>query len=154
MGLAGAAVLCGIATTLTPPGPVRRVTRMICGAAMALALISPVAKLDMDVYARSMTDYRTELEEITGAVEESSDRLSRAIIQEELAAYILDKARVLGFDAGQVEITVKWGGDCLVSDEAYLKIPGTGSQRNALSAVLEAELGITAERQHWNEDIE
>ena len=152
MGLFGAALLGALAMAITPEGPVRTVLRTLCGIVLALALVSPLLKLDMENYSLNMARYREESARLTEALAETENRLSRAIIQEECAAYIWDKAQNLGLSPDVVEVVAKWGGDCWIPDEAYVEASGTQEQRRALAGVLEAELGITAERQHWNED--
>jgi hypothetical protein len=152
LGLGGAAALGAIAVAVTPAGPVRSVTRMLCGVILALALVSPVLDLNMDAYSLGLAAYREQAGELTGAWAETEDRLNRTIIEEECAAYIWDKAQELGVQAGRVRITAKWGDGCWVPWEAQMEFSGTDDQKIALSAVLEAELGIPAKRQYWNEN--
>jgi len=152
LSLGGAAVLGALALAITPEGPVRSVVRMLCGVVMALALISPLLRMDMDTYSLSLAEYREKVAGLTGSLEDTRDRLRRTIIEEECAAYIWDKAQELGIQAGQAEVAVKWGDDCWVPWEAHMRFAVSGSQRSALSYILEAELGIPAERQYWNEE--
>ena len=151
LDLCGAAVLSALALALTPEGPVRTVLRTLCGVVLAMVLVSPALKLDMEGYALNMARHREEAVRLTDALGETGHRLGRAIIQEECAAYIWDKAESLGLDTARVEVVAKWGGDCWIPDEAYGELSGAQERMRALTDAVEAELGIPAERQHWNE---
>jgi hypothetical protein len=151
MGLAGAAVVTGLALSLTPKGRVRSVVRLICGAVMIIALVKPVLEFDFDAYSLGLARYRADMERITESARETSDRLQRTIIEEECSAYILDKAHILGLDCTKAEVTVKWGDEGYwYPYEAHLQINGPQEQLNRLAGLIEAELGIPRERQHWN----
>lgn len=154
IGLAGAALFSAAAMALTPKGRVRDVTRLVCGVVTALALISPVKQLDMSLYSMNLAQYRQELEKKTEAVTQAGNRLSRAIIQEECCAYILDKAQVLGMDVGNVSVTVKWGDEqeLWYPYEVSLEGAADSAGRQALARTIEAELGIPEERQVWIEN--
>jgi hypothetical protein len=153
MGLAGAAVVTGLALSLTPKGRVRSVMRLVCGAVMIIALIKPVIEFDFDAYSIGLARYRADMEHITASARETSDRLQRTIIEEECSAYILDKAHILGLDCTKAEVTVKWGDEGYwYPYEAHLQINGPQEQLNRLAGLIEAELGIPRERQHWSSD--
>jgi hypothetical protein len=151
LGVAGTAILTGLALSLTPRGRVHNVLRLICGTVMVLALISPVLRFDFAAYSLSLAQYREAAEGIAAGAAESTDRLSRTIIEEECAAYILDKAQVLGVTCSAVTVSVKWGdGGCWYPYEVYLEAQGQESAKNSLAGIMEAELGIPCERQHWS----
>ena len=81
---------------------------------------------------------------------EEADRLNRTIIERECAAYILDKADALGLAVSSAAVTARW------SEEGFWypwesRAACSESDRETLSAVIEAELGIPAERQSWEE---
>jgi len=151
LGLSGAAILGAFAVLITPSGPVRSVTKLLGAVILVLAFLSPAAEFDLDSFSLAAARSREEARLLTGEARELNERLSRVIIQEECAAYIWDKAQSLGLTSGQVGVAVRWGGDCWVPDEATLTFSGTQEQRSALANLVEAELGIPKERQHWNE---
>lgn len=155
LGIVGAAILSAIAMSLTPKGRVRDVTRLVCGIVMALSLIQPVLKLDFDAYSLNLSEYRGAADSITDSIQENNDRLSRLIIEEECAAYILDKAQVLGLTAVTASVTAKWGDEgCWYPYEAMLDIQGAQSDKDRLAAIIESELGIPRERQSWSTENE
>lgn len=144
---AGAAVFCAIASELTPPGSIRAVQRFLCGTVMALALLSPIFELDFDGYSLKLAEYRKKAGEITLSAGEISDELSRVLIQEKCAAYIMDKAAELGLAPDGAEVELRWGGEGVwypVSAEIDCEYD------ERLSRTLEAELGIASDKQKWS----
>lgn len=157
VGLAGAALCCGLALSLTPRGRVHRVLRLVCGMVMVIALISPLMDIDIGELSVNSAYYRERLGDLQGRTQETSDRLSRTIIEEECAAYILDKAQVIGLDIQAVSVTAKWGDEgWFYPCEAHITANGgSEEQRGRLAAFIEGELGIERERQYWDgkEDV-
>ena len=148
--LCGAAVICAAAMALCPDGRVKRVLRLVCGLVMACALLSPVLELDFDAYSRALARYGEEARRTAEGAQEEARELNRSVIEAECAAYILDKAEALGLGACEAAVQADW-------DAEGFWVPRRGSVRRtggydaALSAAIEAELGIPAERQEWGE---
>lgn len=147
-----AAIITGIAMTLTPKGRVRDVLRLVCGLAMVMALISPLTRLDMDGYAISLARYREEYQQYYDQTQEKSDRLVRSVIEQECATYILDKAQLVGLRVTSAEVTAKWGDEEKVwyPYEVYIEFEGDISQTSGLADTIEADLGVPRERQYWS----
>lgn len=146
LGLAGAAVFCSVCSAVTPEGSVKRVQKLLCGVVMALALISPLAELDMSGYSLNLARCRRRAEEISASAQEISDSLSRAFIEERCAAYILDKARLLGSQPGAVTVRAQWSAEGVwYPVEAEIEAEFDAG----LSEKIEEELGIPARNQHW-----
>ena len=87
-----------------------------------------------------------------GEGSDSVERLNRTLIEQELCAYILDKAESVGVHTVSAEVEVAW------DDAGYWYPVGasiccdaTNEQREKLGALIEAELGIPADRQEWSE---
>ncbi len=149
LGLAGAAVFCAVMTEICPKGAVKNIVKVLCGIVMAIALISPVLKLDMPGYSMNMAKYRLRGEEIAAAGREMSDNMSRTIIEEDCRAYILDKGAALGAEITDAVVKLKWSGEgfwypveCEIWGEYY----------EPLSRLIESELGIMKENQKWSKD--
>lgn len=145
-------LVCGIALAVTPEGRVKKALAVICGAAMCVAFISPLAEIDPDAYSESLAGFRLEAEAFAAQGESYSKNLNRTIIEDECEAYILDKAENLGVGLDGVEVLAVW------SEEGYwypsrVTIKGSVSQaqREAMSSYIEAELGISADKQQWSE---
>lgn len=146
--LVGAAVFCALALALCPEGRVKRVLRFACGLVMAAALLSPVLSVDMESLPQALARYSEAAERYAGSAEETADRLNRTIIEGECETYILDKAAVLGLEGCEVSVTARW------SDEGFwypweCRLSCSDGDRESLSRLIEAELGIAAERQSW-----
>lgn len=147
LGLAGAAVFCAVCSAVTPDGSVKRVQKMLCGVVMTLSLLSPLKVLDMSGYSLSLARCRQQAELIGASAQEISDSLSRTFIEERCAAYILDKARLLGSEPGAVRVTAQWSPEGVwYPAEAEIQM----QYNRELSEKIEEELGISAENQHWS----
>ncbi|MEG0777491.1 MAG: stage III sporulation protein AF [Oscillospiraceae bacterium] len=149
--IAGAALIASVAISLTPSGKTKNVLRLICGVVLIIAMISPVIKPNMPAISMDMAKYRQNADELLKKAEESTNNLSRSIIEQESEAYILDKAQSMGIAINSVCVTAKWG------DEGYwypneIEIVSNISpgEKNRLSNSIEAELGVSKDRQYWS----
>ena len=70
MSVTAASLISAIAMALTPAGRVRQVTKLACGLLCALAVASPVLKLDIGALAASMAAYEQRAQQITQQAEE------------------------------------------------------------------------------------
>ena len=151
VGLAASALIAGLALAVTPKGRVRNVLKLVTGAVMIIALVSPVLHFDLSLFSVNAEQFREQLQAVQGSVDEASNRLSRDVIEQECAAYILDKAQGLGIKVGAVSVTAKWGDEGVFYPvEAHITARLSGEEKSALSQAIEAELGIAPERQVWN----
>ena len=151
MSLCGVAVVSAIALGLTPKGRVRNVTKLVCGLVTVIVLIKPVLGFDFSAYSMNLAEYGAAAETGANNLQDTNERLLRAIIEEECAAYILDKAQVLSLDATSVTVTAKWGDEnAWYPYEAWLTVRGGEADRERLRNAIEADLGIPGERQHWD----
>jgi len=149
MGIAAAAVFCALANELTPKSAVKNVLGAVCGIVMALALLSPILRLDFSAYSLSSAKYKAEAEAIASSGEEISNRYQRTIIEESAAAYILDKAEGLSLQISEVRVSAQW------SPEGYWypeRAELTGAYDKTLSDFIKSELGIEGEMQYWSEN--
>lgn len=152
LSLTGAALLSAFALAVTPKGRARSAVQLVCGAGMAIALVSPALHFDFEAYSMGLASYREAAAQAASRLEETNDRLSRTIIEEECAAYILDKAQVLGLEVELASVTAKWGdADCWYPYEATLRAGADELGRRYLAEIIQAELGIPPERQHWTD---
>lgn len=149
MGIAGAALICAIASEITPSGSVKNVQKIICGIVMAIALIFPLMRFDFSAYSINVAKYRDKSSEITEQGKEISNRYQRSIIEESSAAYILDKAESLSLDITGATVSAAWSTDgfwYLESATVY------GAYSASLSSYIESELGIEGGKQYWRND--
>lgn len=148
MGVTAASVISMVALALCPPGRVRGVTRLACGIVCAMALAAPFLRLDVTELSRAMAGYEQAARKITENEEEDRKLMERTYIEDRCEAYISDKAAVLGVYPVSVSVLARWDGDVLAwyPYEASL---GCGKHQ-ALSRIIESDLGIPAERQSWS----
>lgn len=155
LGLCGAAAVCALALAVCPGGRVKGVLRVVCGAVMTIALLSPAVGFDFAAYSQSLEKYRLGAETAAKAAADKQDILSRTIIEDELAAYILDKAAALGLTLSSAQVSAKWSEDGFwYPYEASLAGAGAEETKKELAEIMESELGIPRDRQHWEEEGE
>lgn len=151
LGVTCTAMVLALAQALAPEGSVKKVCRLAGGLALLLAAVSPLLSLEDGAVSRILEDYRAAVGQCEDGLAEQTDLFYRSIIEEETAAYIVDKAEEMGIIC-QAEVTFAY-------DEDGTPYPweiaawGTWTQegRDRLSAVLEQELGVPASRQYYRE---
>lgn len=148
LGITGAAFLLALAEGLLPEGTGRRAARLAGGLLLFLILFRPVTGVDLSALPRQLEEYSRE-ERAAPTLAEENQRLTAAIIEEELAAYIVEKAAALGARCG-VEVTCR-------EEENGLQVPDTirltgqfpEGVSTQLSQMLQEELGIPVQRQSY-----
>ena len=150
LGIFSASLLSALALALCPEGRVKPVLRMVCGIVCALAVASPLMTLDPESLAAGLAGYRQTGRSLAGDAQEEGKILERTYIERECAAYICDAAAQRDIVTGDVTVEARW------NDEALLWVPYSvrleGAYSAQLSALIERELGIPAERQAWDTD--
>ena len=147
-------VAAALAVSLISAVPLKnaaeRVVRTACGALLLLVLLGPLLRLrDVDP-ARYLERFQIDGSVIDGALQEGRQRAG-ALITEQTAAYIWDKAEALGAEA-RAEVTL-----AALSEHyqypyaAVLTGRWTPEQKRELSDYLSQTLGIPPERQTWRE---
>ena len=148
----GASLICALADALMPQGPVRRVGRLVCGLVLLGAILSPLTQLDLSRGQRWLEDYLASLDNREAELTETVNSQMKVIIEQEYAAYILDKAAQLGLDC---DVRVECG---LSEDGLYLPVRtevaglSTAGEQEQLIRVIEQDLGVPAERQFYAEE--
>ena len=149
-GLTCAALMAALAGALMPPGPVRRVGQFTLGLVLLAALLSPLLPIQGDALRRALAEQRLELDQYQAELEEESRTAMKAIIEEQCAAYIQDKAEALDISCTvQVEAEEGEGGRPLPR-RVTVNGPLTEEQKAELAALIEAELAVPAEEQTYD----
>ena len=90
---------------------------------------------------------------ITRGGEQAAQKLNRLYIEQEYAAYILQRASTLGAELSRAEVTVRWDYEGLwVPESSHVTGNVDPETRRELSRLLRDEVGIPAERQYWYEN--
>lgn len=151
--LCALSILCGAAMSMAPEGSIKRVMGVLCSAALILAVIQPLKGMDLSQYALELAKYEEREAEFLEDGENMNDRLNRLVIQEGYETYIRDKATELEIEIRSLNVGVQWNMDGLwVPDTVEIDGEGSGESRRELGRIIEAELGIPAERQYWSEN--
>lgn len=152
LSLTGTALVCAAALRLTPEGRVKPVVRLVCGVCMAAALLAPLlGTAPVETYPLELARYRAQGAAIAGEGTAIRTGLDRDIIEREMEAYILDKARTMGAALTAVRVALRWSTEGVwLPESAEL----TGPYNAALARLIEAELGIPISAQNWREHEE
>ena len=149
--IAVSCLISGAALAVTPKGKVQRILKTVCGILVVVAVVSPLISLrDADV-SLDMESYREKSQELTGAAQEQNGNLCGDIIAGQLEEYILDKAETLGVPLTSADVVTE-------TDDSGVTVPvsvtltgdATEAQKKKLSALVESELGISADCQKWS----
>lgn len=144
------ALICALAISLTPKGRAHSAMKLLCGLVMITAIISPLKVLDLSEYSECLTKYSSRADELAEDACDYEDKLNRTIIEDECAAYILDKAESYGAKLNSVSVTAEWSMDGFWYPCACDIVYSCSDElMSAISFSVEAELGITKERQTW-----
>lgn len=145
-------LLCAVADALMPPGGVRRVGRLVCGLVLMGAVLSPVAELDVEGGRRWLEDYLASVHSREAELTQTVESQMKVIIEQEYAAYILDKAAQLGLDCTvRVECGLSEEGLYLPVRTEVAGLSTAGSQRE-LIRIIKEDLGVPEERQFYVEE--
>lgn len=153
LGVTATALAVALAEALAPEGGAKRVCRLAGGLALLLAAVGPAAGvLNGGALVQAAEGWREEAQRYELELEEQNSALYLAIIEEETAAYVMDKARELGFECA-VEVTYGYDGDGVPCPwEIAARGAWTQEQRSKLERLLEEELGVPAQRQFYDEE--
>lgn len=142
-------LLCAAADALMPAGAVKRVGRLVCGLMLMGAILSPVAGLDLDMGQQWLEDYLSGLHGREEELEETVNSQMKVIIEQEYAAYIVDKAAELGWTcAARVECRTSEDG-LYLPDRTQVIGALTEEERARLAHVISEDLGVPKSKQSY-----
>ena len=153
LGVTCTALVMAVADSLAPAGSVKKVCRMAGGLALLLAAVSPLIRLDSGMLSGMLEEHQALLRGYEETLEEQNNLFYQTIIAENTAAYIVDKAEEMGSSC-QAEVTLSY-------DENGVPCPWevtawgawTDETREALAQLLEDDLGVPPQRQHYEERL-
>ena len=143
MAIMCVSIITCIAMNISPEGRTKSAVRFVCSLTMMLALLSPIARLDMDSFRGGIWRYRNEAMHRAEEIEKTDAGISRLFIQEECESYIMKKGTELGADIGKAKVSMRWSEDGYwypVKAEIVSPAPSEGDDR--LKNVIISELGI------------
>lgn len=147
LSVAAAAALCGILSGLVKNSASSGVFRVLCGAVMAAVVLIPAAKVECPEFLLDLDSFSLEGAAAAFDGEKISQAAIADIIKERTEAYILDKASAMDIP---LSVEVMLNGETVpVPVKAALSGNIGPYDRQRISDMLEAELGITKENQIW-----
>lgn len=145
LSVTAAALLAAILKTLAGQGSMGTLVKFLAGLFMAVTILSPLRHLELPDMNQWLTGIHIDGASAAAVGEEMADEASAAIINQRLEAYILDKAGQLGASL-VVDVTLNDDGiPAAVTLEGEIA-PGA---KGKLAEILETELGLPKEVQHW-----
>ncbi|MBQ3939472.1 MAG: hypothetical protein II723_00015 [Oscillospiraceae bacterium] len=131
----------------------KRLTHLVCGAAMTVLILSTLPGFDYRSYAAAISRNASSHGWSSETARETADQLNRRIIESEFRAYIMEQAQALDVPLSDAAVELTW------STEGYWYPTGaalTGSSKSpgseALNDILTDELGIDPENIVWMEE--
>ena len=151
LGVTCTALVLAIADSLAPEGNVKKVCRLAGGLALLIAAVSPVLRLDREELSQAVSEYQASVQAYEKELEEKNVLLYQTIIEETTAAYIVDKAEELGISC-QAEVTFAYDEDGVPYPwEVTAQGVWTEEQLGQLCRLVEDDLGVPGQRQHYEE---
>lgn len=151
LNIIAVSLMCAVADALMPKGAVKRVGRLVCGLVLVCAILGPLAGLDGEAGQRWLEEHLTLVEFQRAELEQEVNEQVKVIIEQNYAAYIVDKAAQLGaVCSAQV--------DCREEDGLYLpdrvEIGGAlpPKLRTGLVQALIQDLGVSEEQIKFGEE--
>ena len=143
-------VICGLLFRLAPEGTVRKAMAFACSVVLLACLVQGIRELDLESYALSLSQTHEREQEFLKHSQETRDALNRLVIEREYGAYIMDTARLLQVPLQSAEVEARWSTEGLWVPYA-VKLTGEPDEEGkaALTARIQTDLGIPAERQSW-----
>lgn len=145
-GIVAAAMVLSILYALIPKGALLTIAKCTGGLVMLLVVLRPLLTLDMDSLRWQYEAWESAIQQQTEAYTDANRQEMAAIIQQETAAYIAEKAAELGV-ACHPEVTCQLWDGVPFPAAVTMDIPRDA----ALARLIAENLGIDEDHQSWRE---
>ena len=153
LAIIAASILCALAERVMPPGPVKRVGGLTCGLVLLWTILTPVARPDLGAGRAWLEDYLAALEQRETELSDQVDQGRKVLIEQEYAAYIVDKAAEWELNCtARVKCRVEEG--LYIPDETMVAGPFSDVEQSRLTQMIREDLGVPAERQTYSAEGE
>lgn len=143
-------VVFGAASTMVSDKGVERIMKILCACILVICVLEPFKKMDFESFSVNMAEYREKEKELLENGENMRERLNRMVIEDEYAAYIMEKAEETGIAITNAKVSTQWDSDGIWRPyEAYIEFESDDLKISAFKKLIKAELGIPEERQTW-----
>lgn len=153
LSILAVSVLCALADALMPKGAVKQVGRLMCGLVLAVVVVSPVVRLDLEDSGQWLEGYFSGMDQREQDLKEQVDSEMKTIIEQEYEAYIVDKAAQLGLDC-TARVECRMEESVYLPAQAWIEGALTREEREKLTAVLSEDLGLSSENQSYTDGEE
>ena len=148
VGVAAAAILCGIANSLIgTKGTVGVTIKLLSGLLMLMVVIRPWTSVSLDGFFNWAEDISAEGADVVASGEMLAEEAYKDSIIQQTEAYILEEARALGCEL-TVEVVLS-DGEIPVPSQVRLTGSVSPYAKGKLSTMLTDTLGIRREEQIW-----
>ena len=149
VGIIGGAILSSFAQSLMPEGGVKQVGKLVCGLVLAAAVLQPLSDPAQPVWRTDMMGEDV-IHIRAQQLQNQTGNYMRAVIEEELTAYSMDKAAQLGIDC-RVQVTCAPGEEGVFLPKQVLICGVSEEESLSLVSALQQDLGLKTEQIHIQE---
>lgn len=148
------AMIIAVAEGMMPPGVVKKVGKLTGGLVLMLGILQPIVRLDYEELFQAANGLSEITLEAQAEQQEGNEEMMKSIIEEELSAYVLDKAQSLGILCRVSVCCIGGEGGVSVPDKAEVRGCLSSEQRRQMKRVLSEDLGILEGQQTYiNEEV-
>ncbi|MBR5094657.1 MAG: hypothetical protein IK095_06140 [Oscillospiraceae bacterium] len=108
-------IFCGAAQSLAPEGSGKRMLSLACSVVLLVCAVGGLRSVDLSSLQTEARSYREQEERFLQESEKLRESAQQSVIARACETYIWDKARELGLELEQVEVSV-----CLRDDGTWL----------------------------------
>ena len=141
------AMAVAVAESIAPSGGMKKIVSLAGGFLLLLVLVQPLEDLRPDAFHLEYAAYQQSVERRQKELEKEQQKELQALIEQQTAAYISDKAKGLGLDC-RVTVCCKVGEEGVPYPDS---VTMEGAASEELGAWIAQELNIPTERQVFHE---
>lgn len=148
------AMIVAVAESMMPPGTVKKVARLTGGLVLMLGILQPILRMDYEDLFLAANGFPSVSLEEQETSKTGNEEILKSIIEEELSAYVLDKAKNMGCSCEVEFRCVPGEGGTPVPEAVMVRGLLNAAQRRTMEALLTGDLGIPKDHQTYiNEEV-
>ena len=147
-------ILCALADSLMPQGAVKRVGKLVLGLVLLGTILAPVVEFDIQGSQGWLNNWFATVGNEKIELEEQVNEGMKIIIEQEYAAYIVDKAAEMGLTCTvRVNCRAEEGNLYVPDGVEVAGLPGD-DQQSKLIPIIREDLGVPEGRQTYYSEEE
>ncbi len=151
IGVTYVSLIAGILIAVTPKGRIKHIVRIAGGMLLMIAFIKPLMTMRFGSFSSVFRAFKNDAQVYKEQFDSKNKTALHELIEKKTAAYILDKAGELGIAQCKISIALQTdNNDSIYPSEIWISAEASNNQRSALSEIIESEIGIDRESQHWS----